>query len=297
MTLPMYAITGIAGQIGGVIGRVLLVAGQPVRAVVRDAGKGQAWAGRGCEVALATIEDAVSLAAAFQGTEGVFVLVPPNFDPRPEFPEAQAIGVALRSALETARPARVVYLSTIGAQASQSNLLTQHTIIERAIGELPTPITFLRPAWFMENSRWDVAPARGPGVIPSFLQPLDKPVPMVATADVGRVAAGLLQERWSGRRVVELEGPQRVTPNEIASTFAKLLGRPVRMEAVPRESWEDLFKSQGMKNPTPRIRMLDGFNEGWIDFEHGEAGSQKGNVALESVLKALIEGEGDAHAN
>jgi hypothetical protein len=25
-----------------------------------------------------------------------------------------------------------------------------------------------------------------------------------------------------------------------------------------------------MKNPTPRIQMLDGFNEGWIEFESGE---------------------------
>ena len=98
----MYAIMGATGQIGGVVARTLLAARQPVRAVVRDAGKGQAWADRGCEVALATVEDAVSLAAAFQGTEGVFVLVPPNFDPRPEFPEAQAIGVALLSALEAA---------------------------------------------------------------------------------------------------------------------------------------------------------------------------------------------------
>ena len=103
----------------------------------------------------------------------------------------------------------------------------------------------------MENSSWDVAPAAKNGMIPSFLQPLDKPVPMVATADIGRLAAELLQETWSGRRVVELEGPQRVTPNEIASTFADLLGRPVRVEAVPRETWESLFKSQGMKNPTP----------------------------------------------
>ena len=184
---------------------------------------------------------------------------------------------------------RVVYLSTIGAQATQSNLLTQHTIIEQALRELPMPITFLRPAWFMENSSWDVAPARDSGVIPSFLQPLDKPVPMVATADIGRVAAELLQETWNGRRVVELEGPHRVTPNEIAATFADLLGRPVRMEAVPRETWEPLFKSQGMKNPTPRIRMLDGFNEGWIEFEGGEAGSRKGQVALETVLKELID--------
>ena len=77
--------------------------------------------------------------------------------------------------------------------------------------------------------------------------------------------------------------------------FARLLGRPVQTEAVPRESWEVLFKSQGMRNPTPRIRMLDGFNEGWIEFENGEAGSQKGNVALETVLKTLIEPESRAH--
>jgi NAD(P)H dehydrogenase (quinone) len=89
--------------------------------------------------------------------------------------------------------------------------------------------------------------------------------------------------------VVELEGPGRVTPNEVGTTFAGLLGSPVRMEVVPRESWEALFKSQGMKNPMPRIRMLDGFNEGWIKFERGEAGSRKGGVTLESVLKVLIE--------
>jgi NAD(P)H dehydrogenase (quinone) len=291
----MYAIMGITGQIGSAIGRILLAAKQPVRAVVRDAGKGQIWADRGCEIALANIEDTASLTTAFRGAEGVFVLVPPNFDPAPEFPEARAIAAALRTALEAARPARVVYLSTIGAQASQSNLLTQHTIIEATISELPTPITLLRPAWFMENSSWDVAPARGQGVIPSFLQPLDKAVPMVATADIGKVAAALLQETWSGHRVVELEGPQRVTPNEIAVTFAKLLGSSVRMEVVPRESWEALFKSQGMRNPIPRIRMLDGFNEGWIEFERGEAGSKKGNKSLESVLKSLIEREANAH--
>jgi NAD(P)H dehydrogenase (quinone) len=291
----MYAIMGVTGQIGSVIGRTLLAAEQPIRAVVRDAGKAQVWADRGCEIALANIEDTASLTTAFRGVQGVFVLVPPNFDPTPEFHEARAIAAALRTALEAARPARVVYLSTIGAQASQSNLLTQHTIIEATLSELPMPITFLRPAWFMENSSWDIAPAREQGVIPSFLQPLDKAVPMVATADIGKVAAALLQETWSGHRVVELEGPQRVTPNEIAATFAKFLGRSVRMEVVPRESWEALFKSQGMKNPIPRIRMLDGFNEGWIEFERGEAGSQKGNESLESVLKALIEREANAH--
>jgi NAD(P)H dehydrogenase (quinone) len=288
----MFAITGITGNVGGELARRLLAAKQPVRAVVRDMGKGAAWAERGCDLARAEIGDAAALAAAFQGVEGVFVLVPPNFDPESGFPEAHATAGTLRFALEQARPGKVVYLSTIGAQATQTNLLSQHTIIERTLGELPIPIAFLRPGWFMENSSWDVAPAREQGVIPSFLQPLDKPVPMAATADIGRVAAELLQETWKGHRVVELEGPQRVTPKEIAATFADLLGIPVRMEAVPRDTWEPMFKSQGMKNPTPRIRMLDGFNEGWIEFESGQAGSRKGRVTLKTVLKSLIERQG-----
>jgi uncharacterized protein YbjT (DUF2867 family) len=284
----MYAITGITGQVGGVIGQALLAAKQPVRAIVRDRSKGRVWADRGCEVRIATFEDATSLTTAFQGAEGVFVLVPPNFDPSPEFSEALEIGKAVHAALAAAGPARVVYLSTIGAQASEMNLLTQHSIIEKALGDLPTPVTFLRPAWFIENCRWDVPPAREQGVIPSFLQPVDKPVPMAATADIGKVAAELLQQKWDGHRVVELEGPTRITPNQIAATFARLLGKPVRVQIVPRDSWEALFKSQGMNNPLPRMRMLDGFNEGWIEFEDGEAGSRKGSATLESVLQELI---------
>ena len=142
-----------------------------------------------------------------------------------------------------------MYLSTIGAQAKQSNLLTQHTMIEKALRDLPVPITFLRPGWFMENAAWDVEPARTTGVVPSFLLPLDKAVPMVATADIGRVAAELLRETWTGSRVVELEGPRRVTPNDIAATFARLLGRPVKMEVVPRATWEDAVQIAGDEEP------------------------------------------------
>src|SRR6476469_8980282 len=287
----MYAITGVTGKVGGATARALLAAGQSVRAVVRNVDKGQVWKNLGCEVALATIEDEASLSVAFQRAEAVFVLVPPNFDPTPEFSEAREVGNTLRSALAAARPKRVVYLSTIGAQAREMNLLTQHSIIEKAIGNLPIPVTFLRPAWFMENCRWDVAPARETGVVPSFLHPLDKPVPMVATADIGKLAAGLLQEKWEGHRVIGLEGPTRITPNQIATTLAKLLGKPVRMEVVPSNSWDALFRSQGTKNPIPRMRMLDGFNEGWIEFEREKSGSQKGSTSLEAVLKSVIEEE------
>ncbi len=57
----MYAVTGITGQVGGAAGRALLDAGLPVRAVVRDAARDTAWKKRGCEVAVADMNDAKAL--------------------------------------------------------------------------------------------------------------------------------------------------------------------------------------------------------------------------------------------
>lgn len=285
----MYAITGITGKVGGEVARALLNAGQAVRAVVRDSRKSAAWKARGCEVSLADMNNTAALSASFRAVTGVFVLLPPIFDPAEGFPETRATVDAVRQALQAARPEKVVCISTIGAQAKQTNLLTQLRIMEESLGGLPMPITFLRPAWFIENCAWDVTPARDTGVISRFLQPLDKPFPMVATADIGRVAAELLRQEWNGSRVVELEGPERVTPNDIAAAFAKIFQHPVRAEAVPRQMWESLFKSQGMRHPTPRMQMLDGFNQGWINFERDEASRLKGQVGLEDVLRQLAD--------
>ena len=285
----MFAITGITGKVGGETARRLLEAKLPVRAVLRDSTKGAAWAAQGCEIAVADIGDVQALTSAFSGAEAVFVLVPPIFDPSPEFPEVRAIISALKSALLEAKPGKVVVLSTIGAQAREFNLLSQLGMMEQELSALPMPIAFLRAAWFMENASLDVQPARTTGVIQTFLQPLQKPVPMVATEDVGKVTAQLLQEEWAGRRVVELEGPRRITPLEIAATFSRLLGHAVQPAVPLRSTWEELFRGQGMANPTPRMRMLDGFNEGWIEFEAGEAGSIKGTVELESILRTLVQ--------
>ena len=112
---------------------------------------------------------------------------------------------------------------------------------------------------------------------------------MVSTDDVGRAAAALLQERWEGKRVVELEGPHRVSPNALAAAFAKALGTPVRAEIVPREQWESIFRAQGMKNPTPRIQMIEGFNVGWIDFADRGAHARKGSISIDQAITTLIQ--------
>jgi NAD(P)H dehydrogenase (quinone) len=285
----MYAVMGVTGKVGGAVATGLVQSGARVRAVMRDVAKARVWTERGCEVALAKTEDATALTAAFRDVDGVFVMLPGIFDPKPGFPEAQAAIESIRASLEQARPPKVVCLSTIGADAKQPNLLNQLGLLERALQSLPVPVTFLRPAWFMDNAAFDLATARSAGRIDSFLQPLDKQYPMVAARDVGWVAAELLSETWSGHRVVELEGPARVTPNQIAKAFSTSLGAQITARVVPRQDWESLFRSQGMQNPTPRMQMLDGFNEGWIDFATAGKHVLRGSTTLEQAIAAIVD--------
>ena len=284
----MIAVTGITGQVGKQLADELLARHAPVRAVVRDAAKGEALRARGCEVAIASMDDSSALTTAFNGCDAVFVLLPPVFDPSPDFAESRRNIDSLVAALRAAKPARIVALSTIGAQAVQENLLTQLQMLEIALRNLERPLSLLRAGWFIENVAWDVELARASGVLRSHLQPCDRAIPMVATADVACTAADLLLgARPSGTHIVELEGPVRVSPDMLAAALSDALGRPVKAAAVPRAQWEAQFRGQGMNNPLPRMRMLDGFNEGWIDFARVGTESRRGRVQLAAVVQRL----------
>ena len=285
----MFAVTGVTGKVGGAVARALLESGLPVRAIVRDAAKGRVWADRGCEIAVADLGAGEPLIEAFSGADGVFAMLPPIFDPKPGFPEARSMIAVLRHALATAKPAYVVALSTIGADVERPNLLNQLRLLEQSLIDLPMSVAFLRAAWFMDNAVGDLKAAQETGVIHSQLQPLERRFPMIAAEEVGRTAAALLQESSRIHGVVELEAVDRVSPNDIAKAFARTLGRPVKAEAVPRASWEAIFRADGMNNPVPRIQMIDGFNEGWIDFPQSGAAARKGHLTIGDVIGALAE--------
>ncbi len=285
----MYAITAVTGRVGGALARALLDGGHTVRAIIRDHTKGQPWAERGCEIAIADAEDVDALAYAFEGVEGAFVLLPPIFDRDPGFTATHRIIEAFRQALLRARPAKVVVLSTIGADADQPNLLSGLRFLEQALADVDLPITFLRAAWFMENAEWDVASARTEGVVRSWLQPPDRRIAMISADDVGHTAATLLLEAWTGHRIVELEAAERVSPDDIATAFATALGHPVRAEIVPRDRWEPIFRTQGMRNPGPRMAMIDGFNQGWIDFTGRNPDHRLGSITIGQAVAALVE--------
>jgi uncharacterized protein YbjT (DUF2867 family) len=240
----MLSTTGITGKVGGIVANTLLTRGKPVRAVLRDVRKAAAWLDLGCAIASGEGADAKAQETGFRGSKGVFVLLPSNFSPSDDFSVEQAWLANLHRSLVPANREKVVYLSTIGAQATQENLLTKLGIMDRVLGTLPMPVAFLRAAWFLENGVRDVASAKASSVVQSLLQPLDKVFPIVGTSDIGQVAADMPSETWAGTRIVKLEGPRRVSPNEIAAYLGAILKQPIRAEAVPREKCESIFKSQ-----------------------------------------------------
>lgn len=291
----MYVVTGVTGQVGRAVVQQLLAAGKDVRVVVRQEDKADEWKKQGCEVAVADYGNAAALSRAFARSEGIFLLMPPNYDPEPGFPQTTAANTLLKEALLEAAPQKLVMLSTVGAHVARDNLLNNLKMSEDAFRDLPFPVTFLRAAWFMENSSWDLADA-SLGQINGFLQPPDHPIPMVAVRDIGKAAAALLEQRWQGLRVVELEAARRYSATEIGEALSAAFGHPVQTRYVPRAEWEALFRSQGARNPLPRIQMIDGFNEGWIDFEGAPAEQWTGETRLDQAINDLVRSKGYTQA-
>lgn len=284
----MIAVLGVTGQVGSVVAETLMEEGHKVRAMVRDAAKGAAWRARGAEIVIADITDGGSLIEAWHGCEGVFIVAPPSFAPAEGFPEVRALAREVVRALESVRPRRVVVLSTVGAHRTHGiGILEQLHLLEEELKRTGLPMTFVRAGWFMENAKWDLEDARK-GTIASYLQPLDRPVPMVSTHDVGRVCARCFKDDVEGVRVLEVEGPQRYSPNDLATAFGLALGHEVRALAVPRAEWQSRFEAQGMPSDRTagRIEMIEGFNSGWIDFE---GAPERGQVSLNEAVAEFAQ--------
>ena len=282
---------GITGRVGGAIAENLFARGESIRAIVRNPQKAAHWRDRGAEIAVADFEDPNAVASAFEGADGVFLMLPPDFAPAPGFPETRKILASYHAALSRALPKKAVYLSSIGAeQTSGLGLITNSHLLEQTLGDLPIAHAFLRAGWFMENHAWDVATAQSEGRVFSNLYPLHRKFSLVATADIGKAGADVLRQEWTGTRYIEVTGPEQYSPNDIAQALSGALGRTIEPVAVPREKWTEFFVGQGMPEgrTEPRAEMVDGFNSGWIHF--GVPGTEHitGTSSLTSVIANLV---------
>src|ERR1700724_3548789 len=234
----MFTVMGITGNVGGAVAENLLAAGKKVRGVVRNPEKAKAWVDRGVELVQSAYDDAAGLANAFAGAEGVFEMIPPDFAPAIGLPDQKRTITAIHAALEQAKPGKAVFLSSIGSeQPSGLGLITSTHLMEEAMRTLPIPMVFLRAGSFMENWLGALDHIRATGEMPFFYAPLDRKFPLVATRDIGLAGAKVLQETWTGERVLEVDGPEGGTDlHETGAAVGGGLGREVKAVQLPERS-------------------------------------------------------------
>jgi uncharacterized protein YbjT (DUF2867 family) len=255
---------------------------------VRDAAKGEEWKRRGAEVAIAAIEDADALTRALRGAEGAYLLLPPmmaSTDVRGD--NARRIA-AVAKAVDASGVGHVVFLSSIASQhaAGTGPILSTHDA-EIALGKSKAAVTFLRAPYFMENLAGSLY-ALDKGELPVFLT-LDRAFPMAATQDIGAAAARLLLEGGHGHSVVELHGPRDYSPDDVAASLSKILGRTVTAKQGPEEAMVPALTAAGLSPHWAGLfqEMTHGLNTGLVAFEGGKARTSRGSTELEVVLRQL----------
>lgn len=231
-TEKIVAVTGATGQQGGGAVRHLLARGWRVRALTRDPQKpaAEALANAGAEVWPGDMDKRDELDAAFQGAYGVFSVQNywlPNVGAEGEVRQGKLVA----DAATAAGVSHLVY-SSVGAAhrgMGQEHFATKWEI-EQYIQTLGVPYTIFRPVAFMDNYNWQRAGITN-GVFTGWGLPPDKGLQLIAAEDIGAFVSLAFEhpQTYLGQ-TIELAG-EELTETEIAETLAKVIGRPVKLQA------------------------------------------------------------------
>ncbi|MBD1875501.1 NmrA/HSCARG family protein [Nodosilinea sp. FACHB-131] len=219
----------------------------------------------GVELVEADLDDESSLEAAFAGVSAVYchATAPDSAKPDPrEVVRAQRIAQAAKQA----NVSHFVYNSAGGAdRKSGISHIEQKYRVEQILKQANLPTTMLRACLFMEEL-WKqyTRPSVLKGSFPFAVQP-NKPLHLITTKDMGRVAAYVMKHRseYMGKDI-ELAG-DLLTPKQMAEAFANAQGSPVVYKEVPpwiflllfRKSLFDLiqwYRKQGYQANVSALR-------------------------------------------
>lgn len=288
-----YVVFGVTGRTGAAAADALLRSGHSVRVVVRDSAKGRSWAERGAEIAVADLTDLASMAAALSQVQGAYVVCPQHYNREDLFERADLIAETTARAAVAADVPRLVALSSVGAdRESGTGWIRMNRMFEQRLGETGVSTIFLRAAYFMENWMPMVGQAMRTGTLPTFLAPPQRPLPMVATVDVGSTAAALLQEERTGTCIVTLSGPKDYTPNDVAAIVSATLEKPVDVAVLPETEWPKALADAHFSKAALAgfTEMTRGLNCSHIDIKSDPGAIEwAGTTPLERVIVELAQ--------
>lgn len=230
----LFAVHGASGAQGTPVVRRLLADGHRVRAIGRNPDPLRLPAG--AEPAPADLLDVEALARAYEGADGVVVVLPGGADDDVAVAQADAI----LEALHRARVPRAVFNAGGAVWSAPPGLpfLDARTRLANALPSAVLTAVVVGPATaYMENlsEGWVVQRLRAEGELVQTA-PAEAPMSPVAMDDVASAIAEALVEDDPPPRVV-VHGPGETTGEETAKAIAAHLGRPVRWTQVPPDEY------------------------------------------------------------
>jgi len=288
----MFVVAGVSGNTGSVVADSLLARGKKVRVVVRDAAKGEPWKKKGAEVAIAALDDAQALGKALAGAEGAYLLSPPDMGATDFLAQRKKTLDAIAEAIDAAKVPHVVFLSSVGAQhADGTGIIKSVHGAEQRLGRTSAKTSFVRAAYFLENWGAVLGAVTGAGHLPTFLPP-DLRIPMVASKDIGLVAANtLLEGPPSGKsQILELAGPKDYSSRDLAEVLAKVVGKPVELQAAPTDAVVPTFTGFGISANIAELfrQMYVGIADGTVAFEGNGARQVRGSIDAETFFRGAL---------
>jgi uncharacterized protein YbjT (DUF2867 family) len=238
-------VVGATGQVGEEVCRRLRARGEEVRALVRatsDPSSKARLEALGVRVCNGDIEDPATLAPCFAGA-GAVVSTASAFprDPRPDCIERvdRAGQIAVVDAAEAAGVERVVFISFPEASRDHPFQRAKRAVEER-LRSAALEHVILHPEKFMDV--WFTPPL---GFDPAGRVRLyDGGVAAqawVAAADVAEVAVQAVRLHGLLNQTVQFGGPEALTQLEVVAIYARLLGRRIETELVPRSEIEAML--------------------------------------------------------
>jgi len=229
----MIAVTGATGRVGTRLVPLLLDAGEHVRVISRDVERACATFGDDVETIHGDLDERDSVAAALDGVDRVFLLVPAG--PGQLTREGHVIRAAMRAGVR-----RVVKLSVLAAHEwSPVQLARWHRQAETELASSGLGYTILRPPFFMQNFFAMVSN----GAIHTAAE--DGRVAMIDARDVAAVAAAALTEDGHEGTTYMITGPQAVTFDEAASQLSVATGQATEHVRIPPDAVVRLMTDAG----------------------------------------------------
>src|SRR5687767_3613823 len=200
-------ITTPTGNIGGRALRQLLAAGADVSVIVRQPEKlSDSIRGR-VKIHQGSLTDIDLVTKAFNGAKAALWLTPADYTSPDTLAYHNELGAIAATAIRESKIPYVVNISSAGANLEKAGPVSSLSAVERRLNEATENVVHLRPGFFMENFLQQVEAIKNDGAIYDPI-PIDLHYPIIATQDIGDIAAELLLKRnWSGQHIRGLHGP------------------------------------------------------------------------------------------